>query len=120
MKLVTYTLRGDTREAVGVWTDKGIVPVKALGLAFETMNDLILRATEADMAILREAQGEALPLDSVTLLAPIPRPLQDVVCLGLNYTAPLSDGESLPLLRLFLKSPLREARFRLPEGRRES
>ena len=86
MKLVTYTLNGDTREAVGVWTDKGIVPVKALGLALETMNDLILRATEADMAILREAQGEALPLDSVTLLAPIPRPLQDVVCLGLNYT----------------------------------
>ena len=86
MKLVTYTLRGDTREAVGVWTEKGVVPVKALGLAFETMNDLILHATEADMALLREAKGEALPMDKVTLLAPIPRPLQDVVCLGLNYT----------------------------------
>lgn len=86
MKLVTYTLRGDTREAVGVWTKEGVVPVKALGLDFETMNDLILRATAADMAAMREAKGEALPLDSVTLLAPIPRPLQDVVCLGLNYT----------------------------------
>ena len=86
MKLVTYTLRGDTREAVGVWTEKGVVPAKALGLAFETMNDLILHATGADMALLREAKGEALPMDKVTLLAPIPRPLQDVVCLGLNYT----------------------------------
>ncbi len=86
MKLVTYTLNGDTREAVGVWTEKGVVPVKALGLAFETMNDLILHATEADMAIMREAKGAALPMDNVTLLAPIPRPLQDVVCLGLNYT----------------------------------
>ena len=46
--------------------------------------------------------------------------LAEIDSLGLNYTAPLSDGESLPLLRLFLKSPLREARFRLPEGRRES
>ncbi len=86
MKLVTYTRRGDTREAVGVWTEKGVVPAKALGLAFETMNDLILHATGADMALLREAKGEALPMDKVTLLAPIPRPLQDVVCLGLNYT----------------------------------
>ena len=86
MKLVTYTRRGDTREEVGVWTEKGVVPAKALGLAFETMNDLILHATEADMATLREAQGAALPMDKVTLLSPIPRPLQDVVCLGLNYT----------------------------------
>jgi len=46
--------------------------------------------------------------------------LAEIDSLGLNYTAPLSDGESLPLTRLLLKGPLREARFKLPEGRRNS
>ena len=31
------------------------------------------------------AGGEGLPLSEVRLLSPIPRPLQDVLCLGLNY-----------------------------------
>ena len=31
------------------------------------------------------AEGETLPLASVRLLSPIPRPTQDVLCLGLNY-----------------------------------
>lgn len=31
------------------------------------------------------ALGPALPLGEVTLLAPIPRPAQDVICLGINY-----------------------------------
>ena len=29
--------------------------------------------------------GVDIPLDQVTLLSPIPRPMQDVLCLGLNY-----------------------------------
>jgi 2-keto-4-pentenoate hydratase/2-oxohepta-3-ene-1,7-dioic acid hydratase in catechol pathway len=31
--------------------------------------------------------AELLPLSEVTLLAPIPRPRQDVICLGINYHA---------------------------------
>ena len=30
-------------------------------------------------------RGGAVPLSDVELLAPIPRPRQDVVCLGMNY-----------------------------------
>ena len=46
--------------------------------------------------------------------------LAELDSLGLNYTAPLSDGESLPLTRLLWKGPRREAGFKLPEGRRNS
>ena len=86
MKLVTFARKGSEKEEVGVWTDAGIVPAAELGCAFESMNDLILRAGPEDLDMLRRAEGEALAMDSVTLLAPIPRPMQDVVCLGLNYT----------------------------------
>ncbi|MBR6219457.1 MAG: fumarylacetoacetate hydrolase family protein [Clostridia bacterium] len=87
MKLVTFIRRGGSREEVGLWVEAGVVPVRELGLPFESMNDLILGAGPEDLARLREAgDGESLPMDGVTLLAPIPRPLQDVLCLGLNYT----------------------------------
>lgn len=43
-------------------------------------------------AVLR---GEALPLESVRLLAPIPRPAQDVICLGINYFDHAKESESV-------------------------
>ena len=86
LKLVTFCRRGEPREAVGILRDGGVVPVESLGFHFESMNDLILRAAPEDLAAMRQAAGEALPAEAVTLLAPIPRPMQDVLCLGLNYT----------------------------------
>ena len=87
MKLVTFIRRGGSREEVGLWVEAGVVPVRALGLPYESMNDLILGAGPEDLARLRDAgDAAAIPMDGVTLLAPIPRPLQDVLCLGLNYT----------------------------------
>ena len=55
-------------------------------LPFADMNALI----EAPRTRLEEAAlaaAESLPLSAVTLLAPIPRPRQDVICLGINYRA---------------------------------
>lgn len=63
-------------------------------LAFSDMNALILgyndkvRATLARLAAnVDTLQGAAVAVDEVQLLAPIVRPLQDVVCLGINYDA---------------------------------
>ena len=56
-----------------------------MGYAYATMNELILHSTPEERAAMAAAAGEGLPLDAVTLLSPIPRPLQDVLCLGLNY-----------------------------------
>ena len=86
MKLVTFIRRGECAEQVGILTESGVIPTSALGLNFEDMNDLILNATPEDMAAMRLAKGEPLPLAEIELQAPIPRPMQDVLCLGLNYT----------------------------------
>ncbi|MCI8328944.1 MAG: fumarylacetoacetate hydrolase family protein [Oscillibacter sp.] len=73
MKLVTCLYEG--KERVGALTERGVA-----FLPFPDMNTLIETADPA-----RLTAGEEVPLASVTLLAPIPRPRQDVICLGMNY-----------------------------------
>ncbi|MBQ2896685.1 MAG: fumarylacetoacetate hydrolase family protein [Oscillospiraceae bacterium] len=54
------------------------------------MNDLIRRTDKAqlaEMAAAAEVSESRLPLTEVQLLAPIPHPVRDVVCMGLNYKA---------------------------------
>ena len=82
MKLVTYRLSG--AEHVGALTadGKGVLPLPAAD-----MNTLIETMTLPDLrsAAAAAERGGAVPLSDVELLAPIPRPRQDVVCLGMNY-----------------------------------
>ena len=85
MKLVTFTRAGSDVEELGLLRIQGVLPLTELGFSYRDMNDLILRAAKEELAAMAKAEGEALPLESVTLLSPIPRPLQDVLCLGLNY-----------------------------------
>lgn len=81
MKLVTYI--HDNREAVGLLTPDGTA---VRPLPFVNMNALI-EAPRVQLEEAAQAAGEPLPLSAVTLLAPIPRPRQDVICLGINYKA---------------------------------
>lgn len=81
MKLVTYLHNG--REAVGLLTPDSAA---VRPLPFADMNALI-EAPRAQLEEAARAAGEALSLSAVTLLAPIPRPRQDVICLGINYKA---------------------------------
>lgn len=77
MKLITCRCKGEER--VGVLTEEGVA-----FLPYPDMNTLIETASRPD---LEAAFGRAasVPLEEVTLLAPIPRPRQDVICLGMNY-----------------------------------
>ena len=85
MKLVTFTRVGSDAEELGLLRSEGVLPLAELGFSYRDMNDLILRASKEELAAMAGAAGECLPMESVTLLSPIPRPLQDVLCLGLNY-----------------------------------
>ena len=86
MKLVTFT-RDNEKEELGLLRDGRVLPLAELGFAFADMNELIERASKEELDAMRGAEGEGLPLESVRLLSPIPRPRQDVLCLGLNYAA---------------------------------
>ena len=87
MKLVTYLHNG--RESVGLLDADGAA---VRPLPFADMNALI-EAPRARLEEAAQAAAESLPLSAVTLLAPIPRPRQDVICLGINYKAHAEEAE---------------------------
>ena len=79
MKLVTY--RYLEQCAVGALSEAGdaVYPIPGAADMFELIADW----ETLDKAALR--QGAPLPITDVQLLAPIPHPAQDVICLGINY-----------------------------------
>ena len=87
MKLVTFLQDG--REFVGVLTadETAVRP-----LPFADMNTLIEAPREQLLSAVKAADA-SLPLSAVILLSPIPRPRQDVICLGINYKAHAEEAE---------------------------
>ena len=84
MKLVTYGSNGDSR--TGAVVDGEVVD---LASADASLPGSILGMLEADAMggvsrAVESGAGTRLPLDSVTLASPIPRPPK-IVCVGLNY-----------------------------------
>ena len=77
MKQATCLYEG--KERVGALTAEG-----AALLPYADMNTLIETASLAELEAALPGTL-AVPLAEVTLLAPIPRPRQDVICLGMNY-----------------------------------
>ena len=83
MKLVTYRFENTQRVGVLTQDETAVLP-----LDYSDMNTLIETASLADLrsaASAAERAGVRVPLAEVELLAPIPRPRQDILCLGMNY-----------------------------------
>lgn len=73
MKYITFLHK--EKELVGALMEGGVAPLRG----FSFMSDLIRAGG------VKELPEERIPLEEVTLLAPIPRPEQDVICLGMNF-----------------------------------
>lgn len=94
MKLITY--EKNKKEQVGILNtaETHIYPISSFGLSYRTMKELIQMITEDEKSLLSasadripEEVSGSLPKEDVRLLAPIPCPDQDVICLGINYMA---------------------------------
>jgi 2-keto-4-pentenoate hydratase/2-oxohepta-3-ene-1,7-dioic acid hydratase in catechol pathway len=88
MKLLTYKYNGC--ETVGILSSDGnyVIPLSAWGLRYPTMLDFLREATDSEKLILKNEAGRELsriPVENVHFMAPIPYPVQDVLCLGINY-----------------------------------
>ena len=88
MKLCTCVLPHSAKETVAVLREDLVYPASAFNVYYETMNDLIIGHTKGELERLENGTpySDGYPVSEVKFLAPIPRPLQDVLCLGLNYT----------------------------------
>ncbi len=94
MKFVTYEIEHKRRLGVinrdGTW----IYPLRSLDMDYKTMQELIEGISESEKQLLESVSGQdpykikgAVPAEEAILLAPIPHPVQDVICLGINYMA---------------------------------
>ena len=94
MKLVTYEV--DRRKDIGVVSkdEMWIFPLRAFGMEYKEMLEVIKGLTQSELDLLEHASGldpynsnviGAAMMKEVRLLAPIRTPEQDIICLGLNY-----------------------------------
>ncbi len=95
MKFVTYQV-DRVHTLLGVFNpdESWIYPLKSFEIDYETMLQLIREISEGEMqrvawGISRQPEDVpgAAPVRDAVLLAPIPEPAQDVICLGINYMA---------------------------------
>ena len=105
MKLVTFRASVEASARLGVVKSDQVIDVGLLGAAFgeefpTSMLDLIdlgpagLAAVE-DALVEADGRwpiGSALPIENVTLLAPIPRPRKNIFGIGLNYVEHVAES----------------------------
>jgi 2-keto-4-pentenoate hydratase/2-oxohepta-3-ene-1,7-dioic acid hydratase in catechol pathway len=91
MKLLSFKKDNYNVETVGILHKDGktVAPISEFGLQYPSMNDLIEKISDEEKIILQQAVNSKkkflLDLDKIILLAPIPVPKQDIICLGINY-----------------------------------
>ncbi len=84
MRLYTIETNGMVKVAVGM--DDAMYTVESLGVDVRDMNELICNWSKLGEVIREKlANVDVTPVTDYMILAPIIRPLQDVVCLGVNY-----------------------------------
>lgn len=88
MKLLTYFY--ENAEHIGVLdeTETGVIECSELGIAYPTMEELASNITDNELSAMKNAIGgkRGIPLSEVKILAPIPRPSRDIICLGVNFS----------------------------------
>ena len=91
MNFITFEINGQRQLGAILPDGKQAVPLTALGIdqEYKDMVDFITNVSEVELMMAERAwQKEheaALPLDRITLLAPITRPIHDIICVGINY-----------------------------------
>lgn len=118
------TIKKNEREILAAITPDGqyAADINALGdYGFRDMNDLIRdlderRKKELESAFRQMDPSGLIRLESASFLPPIPRPLHDVLCLGLNYREHVEEtGREIPPHAVYFSK--RAARCSGHEGR---
>lgn len=94
MKLVTYQVEHKVRVGLISADGEWVYPITSIGLEYQTMLEAVKQMSESEKQLLAYTAGQepysirgAVQLADVKVLAPIPVPEQDIICLGINYMA---------------------------------
>lgn len=94
MRLYTIEKDGKQLLAVGYGENK-VYALSNFGINYTDMNDLIMNMSLSDCkAAFSQAKGDAIELKDVKILAPIPYPKQDVLCIGVNYAEHAKESQN--------------------------
>ena len=86
MRLISFSDRDGSR--IGIQDGESVIDLARAAPALPRDMNALIAMGEAGLAALRAAQKSSaarLPLSSVKLLAPIPRPLKNIFAVGKNY-----------------------------------
>lgn len=92
MKLLTYEV--DRRKDIGVMSldEMWVYPLRAFGMEYGEMMEVVKGLGQSEKDLLEHGAGRepyhikgAAMRSEVKILAPLDKPEQDVICLGLNY-----------------------------------
>jgi 2-keto-4-pentenoate hydratase/2-oxohepta-3-ene-1,7-dioic acid hydratase in catechol pathway len=100
------SIAADGEVTWGVLRDSTIAAADGIADAPRTMLDL-LRSPDREEWIRRAADGaQVRAMDEARLLAPIPRPPTDVIAIGVNYRAHLTEAETRTGIAETTKAPV--------------
>ena len=92
MKILTYEVEG--RQKIGIWNhdENWIYPLDSFGMEYSHMQEVIENISESEIQLLNHMAYKdpygimgAAPAKEARILAPILKPQQDIICLGINY-----------------------------------
>ncbi|MCR5604224.1 MAG: fumarylacetoacetate hydrolase family protein [Lachnospiraceae bacterium] len=89
-----YTIESENRQYVAVERKDGrLITLNSMGIKVKDMNDLIFRFDEISPLIRSGLKKETQEVNEseYRIKAPIPVPLQDVICLGVNYRSHIEE-----------------------------
>ncbi len=92
MKL--YTIESENKQYAAVEGKDGkLYTLKTLGIEVKDMNDLILHFDELCPLIIKELAADTPKTEAINYIikAPIPVPVQDIICLGVNYRSHIEE-----------------------------
>ncbi|MDR1800707.1 MAG: fumarylacetoacetate hydrolase family protein [Lachnospiraceae bacterium] len=86
MKFATWVNNGKQDSGILSRDLKSVHSFRSLNMPYLSVLNYIINQKDSDRELLKKAENTAgIPINSVTLLAPIPSPHHDILCLGLNY-----------------------------------
>jgi 2-keto-4-pentenoate hydratase/2-oxohepta-3-ene-1,7-dioic acid hydratase in catechol pathway len=91
MKLVTYQDQNSAGAHIGALRNNTIVPLDSVAPSMLALIDMGADGLAKAKHAVANAKA-VVPASSVKLLAPIPRPRQNVICVGLNYALHAAEG----------------------------
>jgi 2-keto-4-pentenoate hydratase/2-oxohepta-3-ene-1,7-dioic acid hydratase in catechol pathway len=107
MKLITYSRNGEI--SFGILADNGVIDVRSVCPGPDAPGSLqeLLQKGPAFLAELTDSAEDFLPVDSVKLLAPIPRPPK-VLALAGNYSEHIAEASLKRGFKLGLSDSTRQ------------